>query len=46
MNEHIMAEEINNDFLLKQLRIHISEMEKNSRIFDRLNKKFIAFQQE
>ena len=46
MNEHIMAEEINNDFLLKQLRIHICEMEKNSRIFDRLNKKFIAFQQE
>lgn len=46
MNEHLINNEINNDFLLGQLRLHIAQMEKNSKIFDRLNKQFIAFQQE
>ena len=46
MNEHIINHEINNDFLLTQLKLHIAEMEKNSKILDRLNKKFICFQQE
>ena len=46
MNEHIINQEINGDFLLKQFALRISEMEKNSKIFERLNKKFIAFQQE
>jgi hypothetical protein len=46
MYSQVVNDEINNDFLLSQLKLHISEMEKNSRIFDRLNKKLIAFQQE
>ena len=46
MNEHIIDHQINNDFILNQLRIHIAEMEKNTKIFDRLNKKFNKFQQE
>ena len=46
MDTHILNHEINDDFLLTQLKLHISEMEKNSKIFERLNKKFISFQQE
>ena len=46
MEPHIINHEINDDFLLNQLKIHIAEMEKNSKIFDKLNKKFIAYQQE
>jgi hypothetical protein len=46
MIEHNINSEINNDFLLSQLTLHIAQMEKNSKIFDRLNKKFISFQQE
>lgn len=46
MNTHNLNQEINNDFILNQLRIHIAEMERNSKIFDRLNKKFIAYQQQ
>jgi hypothetical protein len=46
MEPHIINHEINDDFLLSQLKIHMAEMEKNSKIFDKLNKKFIAFQQE
>ena len=39
-------QEINTDFLLNQLRIHISSMDNNSRVLECLNKKFISFQQE
>ena len=46
MNEHYMNQEINTDFLLNQLRIHISSMDKNFRILEDLNKKFISYQQE
>jgi hypothetical protein len=46
MSQHIINQEINADYLLNQLRVHISTMDKNSRIFDNLNKKFISFQQE
>jgi hypothetical protein len=46
MDQHIINHEINNDFVLSQLRLHIAEMEKNTKIFDRLTKKFISFQQE
>lgn len=46
MSQHIMNQEINIDYLLNQLRVHISTMDKNSRILDNLNKKFISFQQE
>ena len=46
MNEHFMNQEINTDFLLNQLRIHISSMDKNFIILEDLNKKFISYQQE
>ena len=46
MNEHIINNEIKDDFLLSQLTMHLSELEKNTKIFDNLNKKFIAFSQE
>lgn len=46
MNEHFMNQEINTDFLLNQLRIHILSMDKNFRILEDLNKKFISYQQE
>ena len=38
--------EISTDFLLNQLRVNISSMDNNSRTLERLNKKFISFQQE
>ena len=46
MSQHIMNQELNTDFLLNQLRLNISSMDKNSRILDDLNKKFISYQQE
>ncbi len=46
MKAHLMHQEINTDFLLNQLRIHISSMDSNSRILERLNQKFISFQKE
>ena len=46
MNEHIINNEIKDDFLLNQLSLHLSELDKNTKIFDILNKKFIAFYQE
>ena len=46
MNEHFMNQEINTDFLLNQLRIHILSMDKNFRILEDFNKKFISYQQE
>ena len=46
MSIHLMNQEINTDFLLNQLRIYISSMDNNSRTLERLNKKFISFQQE
>ena len=46
MNDHIINNEIKDDFLLSQLTMHLSELEKNTKIFDILNKKFIAFSQE
>ena len=46
MNAHLMNQEINTDFLLNQLRVNVSSMDNNSRTLERLNKKFISFQQE
>ena len=46
MSDHILNQEINTDFILNQLRIHISTMDNNSKILENLNKKFISFQQE
>ena len=46
MSEHFINQEINTDFLLNQLRIHISSMDKNFKILEELNKKFISYQQE
>ena len=46
MSAHLMNQEINTDFLLNQLRVHISSMDNNSRALEGLNKKFISFQQE
>lgn len=46
MDENAINCEINNDVLLNQLKYYILEMEKNTKIFDRLNKKFIIYQQE
>ena len=46
MSAHLMNQEINTDFLLNQLRVHISSMDNNSRTLERLNKKYISFQQE
>ena len=46
MSTHLMPQEINPDFLLNQLRIHISSMDNNSRVLERLNQKFISFQKE
>jgi len=46
MSAHILNQEINTDFLLNQLRIHISSMDKNTKILENLNKKFISYQQE
>ena len=46
MSAHLMNQEINTDFLLNQLRAHISSMDNNSRTLELLNKKFISFQQE
>ena len=46
MSAHLMNQEINTDFLLNQLRVNISSMDNNSRTLERLNKKFISFQQE
>ena len=46
MSAHLMNQEINTDFLLNQLRVNVSSMDNNSRTLERLNKKFISFQQE
>ena len=46
MSAHLINQEINTDFLLNQLRTHISSMDNNSRTLELLNKKFISFQQE
>ena len=46
MSAHLMNQEINTDFLLNQLRVNISSMDNNSGRLERLNKKFISFQQE
>ena len=42
MSAHLMHQEINTDFLLNQLRIHISSMDNNLRVLERLNQKFIS----
>ena len=46
MSAHLMNQELNTDFLLNQLRVNISSMDNNSLTLERLNKKFISFQQE
>jgi hypothetical protein len=45
-NSTFVNPEINTDFLLNQLRVHISSMDNNFRALQRLNEKFITFQQE
>ena len=46
MDEISDSEIVNKDVLINQLKEHIKEMEKNEKIFERLNKKFINLQNE
>ena len=46
MDEISDSEIVNKDMLINQLKEHIKEMEKNEKIFERLNKKFINLQNE
>ncbi len=46
MDEISDSEIVNKDVLINQLKEHIKEMEKNEKLFERLNKKFINLQNE
>ena len=46
MDEYSDCEVVKKDLLINQLKEHIKEMEKNEKIFERLNNKFINLQNE
>ena len=46
MDDNSDCEVVNKDLLIEQLKDHIKEMEKNEKIFERLNKKFMNLQNE